>query len=352
MKAIRDRRPARCATKPIAASASSRSEAPTATKNTTSTGGAPRCTATFSASPCAHREVLDHHARGHAPPAAARSCCVRADLAEQRAHAQQHQRDLAPDVAQVQREQRADQHAERHRAADLPREPGEHVRRLRRRRRRARPRANCIDTENSTSATRSASDHHRQHQCRSAGRARPVSPPPPPSSSARSDTTMTDSSATIDEPLRVPPASGAIGSHGQASHAIDGNADHRDGAASPASSARCRRAARPSRSTLSVRPAMKRDQRRRDPGDDLQLARHRLGDQVAEIRTDDDAEQQVAGQARQVEPAQRSPATDAPSSAKPSASARDRCRRHRGTSRTRGPRPSLRPPVPAPEAAS
>ncbi len=40
-------------TYPTADTASSRSEAPTATKKTTSTGGAPRCTAVRRVSPCA-----------------------------------------------------------------------------------------------------------------------------------------------------------------------------------------------------------------------------------------------------------------------------------------------------------
>ena len=51
-------------------------------------------------------------------------------------------------------------------------------------------------------------------------------------------------------------------------------------------------------------PGDERDERRRDPGDHLELAGHRLGDDVADVRTDDDAEQQVAGQPREVEAAE------------------------------------------------
>ena len=100
------------------------------------------------------------------------NCCVAPTWLSSAQTREQHQRDLAADVAQVQREQRADQHAERDRAADLPREPHEHVDAVARRRPPSATRANCIASENSTSATRSASDDHGQHQYRSAGRAR------------------------------------------------------------------------------------------------------------------------------------------------------------------------------------
>ena len=65
------------AASPITASASRRSEAPTATKNTTSTGGAPRLHGGTERVALRDREVLDHHARQPAPPAAAEAaaCC-------------------------------------------------------------------------------------------------------------------------------------------------------------------------------------------------------------------------------------------------------------------------------------
>ena len=47
-----------------------------------------------------------------------------------------------------------------------------------------------------------------------------------------------------------------------------------------------------------------RDERRGDAGDDLHLSRHRLGDHVAEVRPDEDAEKEIPGQARQLQAAQ------------------------------------------------
>ena len=72
------------------------------------------------------RQVLDHEARGDRGQE--RLELLRAaHLAEDRAHAEQHQRDLASDVAHVEREQRADEHAEGDRAADLPGEAHEDI---------------------------------------------------------------------------------------------------------------------------------------------------------------------------------------------------------------------------------
>ena len=76
---------------------------PIATKNTTSTGSAPRWIATFSASPCGDRDVLDHQPGGHRRQQRLEAL-RRADLAEQHAHAEQDEGDFAPDVAQIQRE--------------------------------------------------------------------------------------------------------------------------------------------------------------------------------------------------------------------------------------------------------
>ena len=50
-----------------------------------------------------------------------------ADLAQQQRHDEKRQRHFAPDVSEIQREQRADETAEGDRAADFPREPHEHV---------------------------------------------------------------------------------------------------------------------------------------------------------------------------------------------------------------------------------
>ena len=111
---------------PIAATASSRSEAPTATKKTTSTGGAPRRTAARSVSPCATARFSMTTPAASAASSGC-SCCVVPDLAEHGAHRQQHERDLTADVAQVEREQHADEHAEGDRAADLPRQARQHL---------------------------------------------------------------------------------------------------------------------------------------------------------------------------------------------------------------------------------
>ena len=140
---------------PMAASASSLSDDPTAAKKTTSTGGAPRCTAARRVSPCATAMFSITSPAATAARSGSNSCRA-AHLAQHRAHAEQHQGHFASDVAHVEREQRADQHTERDRAADLPREAHE-------RRRRPPPsvplnttRAICIENENSTSSTRSA----------------------------------------------------------------------------------------------------------------------------------------------------------------------------------------------------
>ena len=66
-----------------------------------------------------HRQILDHQSGGDRSQERLELLCA-AHLAEDRAHAEQHQRDLPSDVAHVEREQRADEDTERDRAADLP----------------------------------------------------------------------------------------------------------------------------------------------------------------------------------------------------------------------------------------
>ena len=71
-----------------------------------------------------HRQVLDHEPRGDRRQE--RLELLRAsDLAQDRADAEQHQRDFAADVAHVEREQRADQDAECDGTTDLPGESHE-----------------------------------------------------------------------------------------------------------------------------------------------------------------------------------------------------------------------------------
>ena len=72
------------------------------------------------------REVLDGDARRQRRDQRLQ-LLRRPDLAEDAAHPQQHEGNLTADVAQVEREQDADEHTERHRAADLPRQARQHV---------------------------------------------------------------------------------------------------------------------------------------------------------------------------------------------------------------------------------
>ena len=71
-----------------------------------------------------HRQVLDHQSGGDRGQERLELLRT-SDLAQDNADAEQHQRDFAADVAHVQREQRADQHAECDGAADLPGESHE-----------------------------------------------------------------------------------------------------------------------------------------------------------------------------------------------------------------------------------
>ena len=109
---------------PTSASAPRCRFAPAAAKNSTRTGSAPRSTASRSASPSGGAMFST---TSPAPSAASSGskCNARADLAEQDRHAEQHHRHLASDVAQVEREARADDAAEGERSEDLPRQAGE-----------------------------------------------------------------------------------------------------------------------------------------------------------------------------------------------------------------------------------
>jgi len=51
-------------------------------------------------------------------------------------------------------------------------------------------------------------------------------------------------------------------------------------------------------------PGNQRDQRRGDPVDRVQLARHPAGDDVPDVRADQDAKQQVTGEPRETEMAE------------------------------------------------
>ena len=130
-----------------------------------------------------HGDVLDHHAGGHRREQRLEAL-RRADLAQQRAHAEQHERALAGDVAQVQREQRADQAPERECAADLPRQRRQDAARDRRCRRASRVRA--ASAPRTARARRDRRARRSRARDRSGGRARRFPKSPPPSSSARS----------------------------------------------------------------------------------------------------------------------------------------------------------------------
>ena len=112
-------------------------------------------------------------------------------------------------------------------------------------------------------------------------------------------TTMTTSSAMIAS-FAVPVASGAIGSHGHTSHANTAKPDIAIASVIDGGDAR---SGHTPLETLDVerQPGDERDERRRDTGDELKLSRHPLGDHVAEIGSDEQSEQQIAGQARQPE---------------------------------------------------
>ena len=256
----RARRPARSPRGPIAASASSRSDAPTATKNTTSTGSAPRWIADLERVALRHRDVLNHEARGHRRQQRLEPLRG-ADLAEQRAHAEQHQRHLAPDVAQIQREQRADQAAERNRAADLPGEPHQHAH-VRRRPGSPRRRAPAASRTRTARARRDRRARRSPAPVRSGGRARRSRTITAAVIVGEKLTTMIVNSATI--------ASFAVPA-GVRRDRQPRPRQPRDGErcppsrrrASPRSSARCRRAAA---EPLEVQRQAgdQRDQRRRD----------------------------------------------------------------------------------------
>ena len=117
-------------------------------------------------------------------------------------------------------------------------------------------------------------------------------------------TTMTTSSAHHRELGEAGCASGAIGSHGQASQATREQAGAWRRRASSRSSGAMPRTRRPSRSKLSVSPAMSAISVVAMPVITWSCRGHRLGDDVARYGPIEQAEQQVAGQPRQVEPAQ------------------------------------------------
>ena len=80
---------------------------------------------------------------------------------------------------------------------------------------------------------------------------------------------------------------------------------------------------------------------------DLQLRRHRLGDDVAEVRSDEDAEQQVAGQAGKTEAAEQI-AGDPGAEQREAERERSACRcGGSGRDRVLEPRPQRRPSTPA-----
>ena len=125
---------------PLSTSTSSRSDVPTATKKITSTGERRALDGRLQRIALGERQVLDHQASGHGRQQRLELLCA-ADLAEQRADRDDDERDLSSDVAQVEREQRAHEDAERHGAADLPceaREQADAVARWWRQPRRAR----------------------------------------------------------------------------------------------------------------------------------------------------------------------------------------------------------------------
>ena len=140
-------------------------------------------------------------------------------------------------------------------------------------------RASCIDTENSTNITRSASTTIASTVSLSRPRA-PESATTAAVIVGENETTITTSKTSMTSRWD-PTASGAMGNHGHASHAT---ADRPTIAtASVTAVMRAIAASRdPRRSTLNVRPSDERDQRRGDSRDHLKLTGHRLRDQIAQ----------------------------------------------------------------------
>ena len=148
---------------------------------------------------------------------------------------------------------------------------------------------------------------------------------------------MTTNSDTIAS-LARPVASGATGSHGQAIQSTANNPS----IATPSVVAIIRQGrGRPTAKPLEVerQAGDERNQRRGDAVDDLKLARHRLGDDVAEIRTNQQAEQQIAGQPRQPEAAQELADDHCDDERE---AERERRRRRRGAARADAPHPQHR----------
>ena len=244
------------------------------------------------------REVLDDQARGHRGQQ--RLELLRgADLAEQPAHHDQHQRDLAADVPQIQREQRADQRAERDGAADLPREPRDHADVADAGAER-RPRQLHREREQHQQGE-VGQDHHGEHE---------LAQPAARAGLRRHRRGHRRREADDDERdqrrHRERCSAGGVGRRAQPRPGDPGDREqpaHRD-RQRRRGHARDRREARPKPLEVQRQAGDQRDQRRGDAGDDLELARHRLGDDVAEIGAGQHAEQQVAGEPRQVEAAE------------------------------------------------
>ena len=181
------RTPARApgATMPISASASSCSEVPIATKKTTSTGSAPRWIADLQRIALRRRRCSEITMPAASAASSGSNRCVAPTWLEQRAHAEQHQRDSRGRRSAGRARTARRPGPERDRAADLPGETREHVdvvaaaapkRRARR----------TASTARTARARRGPRARRWRARARSSGRARRFRQSPPRSSSARS----------------------------------------------------------------------------------------------------------------------------------------------------------------------
>jgi hypothetical protein len=223
----------------------------------------------------------------------------RSDLAEQAAHGNQHQRDFAADVAEVEREQRAHQHAERHGPANLPCEAGDDTDVALR----VEGDACELHPQREEDEQRQVGEHdHRQHQL--AQRAARAGFCGHRGGHRRREADDDDDQQRDDGGLRQ---SRLVGCDRQPRprqpdqrrqrghrHAERRQRQPRDVRELPAEAI-----------DVEHQPGDERDERRRHAADDLQLSRHRRGNEVAEVRAGEHAEQQVAGDARQLEAAQQ-----------------------------------------------
>ena len=211
----------------------------------------------------------------------------------------QDERDLAPDVAQVQREQRADERAERHRAADLPREPRQHAH------------VAAAGAEHDARQLHRQREQHQHHEVGEDDHREHELAQPPARAGLRHHRRghrrrEADDDDHEQQDHREPLQPGGLRRDRSHGHAIQANATSPTIATTSVVTVMYAIAdsRRPSRSTLSDSPAISAISVVAMPVITWSWPAIELGDDVAEVRPDEHAEQQIAGQPRQLEPAQ------------------------------------------------